>query len=73
MEPAEQCPEREILLREWTQRGRRLINLLDEHLAALKNTDQATVDFDEEISLAKRSENEACHAYYDHVDSHDCV
>jgi len=72
-EVAEQCPERERLLREWTQCGRRLTNVLDQQLAALKNTDQNSIDLDEEISMAKRAENEACRAYYDHVGSHDCV
>ena len=73
MEPGEQCQERERLLREWMQCGRWLTTLLEERLAALKNADQTSIAFDEEITMAKRAENDACHAYYDHVDSHDCV
>ena len=69
----EQCPQRARLLREWTQCGRQLTNVLDEQLTALKNTDQRSIDLDEDISMVKRAENEACRAYYDHLDSHDCV
>jgi hypothetical protein len=69
----EQCPEREKLLREYTQCGRRLANLTDEQLAALKNTGHNVTHFDEQIAMAKGAEIEACRAYYHHVASHNCV
>jgi hypothetical protein len=34
--------------------------------------DQKATDLDEEISIAKRAENEALRAHYDRVDSHYC-
>jgi hypothetical protein len=39
-----QCPEREKLLREYTQCGHRLAHLLDEQLAAMKRRAPTTLD-----------------------------
>jgi hypothetical protein len=72
IEMAEQCQERERLLREWTQCGRRLTNLLDEQLVTLKRGAPSLVGFDEQIWLARAAENDARGQYFGHVDTHGC-
>ena len=72
-EPTEQCPERERLLREWTQCVRRLAQLLDEHLAAIKKGPVDLAGFEDQIRLARAAETEACRKYFGHVNTHDCV
>jgi hypothetical protein len=71
--PTEQCPERERLLREWTQSIRRLAKLLDEHLAAMKTRAADLAGFEDQIRLARAAETEACRKYFGHVNTHDCV
>src|SRR5260370_38161826 len=70
--PAEQCPERDRLLREWTQSSRRLAKLLDEHLAAMKRRAADIAGFNEQIRLARAAETEACRKYLGHVNNHGC-
>jgi hypothetical protein len=60
----EQCPERERLLREWTQCGRRLAKLLDDQLAAMKSSAPSFASFEEQILLARSAETEACRKYF---------
>jgi hypothetical protein len=43
----EQCPEREKLLREWTQASRRLVKLLDDQLATMKSHAPSFAKFEE--------------------------
>ena len=69
----EQCPVRERFLREWTQCGRRLAKLLDEHLAAVKRRETNFTEVEEQIRLARAAETEACRKYYSHVNTHGCV
>ena len=45
----EQCPERERLVREWTQCGRRLVKLLDDQLAAMKSHAPSFAKFEEKF------------------------
>lgn len=56
----EQCPEREKLLREWTQASRRLLKLLDDQLATMKSHAPSFAKFEEQILLARSGETEAC-------------
>jgi hypothetical protein len=73
----EQCPERERLLREWTQCGRRLVKLLDDQLAAMTRGDEeyapSFATFEGQILLARAAETEACRKYFGHVNVHGCV
>ena len=69
----ERCPERERLLREWTQCGRRVAKLFDEHPAALENSEPNVTGFEEQIRLARAAETKACRKYYRHVNTHDCL
>ncbi len=73
VEPAEQWPERERLLREWTQCGRRLARLLDEQLATMKRRAPSLARFEDQIRLARAAETEACRKYFGHVNTHNCV
>jgi hypothetical protein len=66
-------PEREQLLGEWTQCGRRLSNILDEQLAAIKGNVPSLAGFEEQIRLARAAETEACRKYFGHVNTHGCV
>ncbi len=68
-----QCPERERLMREWTQCVRRLAKLLDEHLAAMKKGAADLAGFEDQIRLARAAETEACRKYFGHVNTHGCV
>ncbi len=70
---AEQCPERERLLREWTWCGRRFAKLLDEHHAAVKRSAADLAVFEEQIRLARAAETEACRKYFGHVKTHECA
>ena len=70
---AKQCPERERLLHEWTQCGRRLSKILDEQLAAIKGKVPSLTSFEEQIRLARAAETEACRKYFGHVNTHGCV
>ena len=72
-ETGERCPERERLLREWTQCGRRLSKLLDEQLAAVKGQTPSLAGFEDQIRLARAAETEACRKYFGHLNTHDCV
>jgi hypothetical protein len=71
-EPDEQCPEREKILREWSQCGRRLAKLLDEHLAATKKGTADRAGFEDQVRLARAAETEACRKYFGHVNTHGC-
>jgi len=44
-----QCAEREKLLHEWTQCGRQLEKILDEHLAATKRSASSFADFKDQF------------------------
>jgi hypothetical protein len=68
-EVAEQCPERERLLREWTQCGRQVAKLFAEQSGGAPNS----AFFEEHIRLARAAEAEACRKYFGHVNKHDCV
>jgi hypothetical protein len=68
-----QCPERERLMREWTQCVRRLAKLLDEHLAAMKRGAADLAGFEHQNRLARAAETEACRKYFGHVNTHGCV
>ena len=72
-EVAEQCQERERLLREWTLCGRRLTKVLDEQLTAMKSKTLSLARFEEQIRLARAAETEACRKYFGHVNTHGCV
>jgi hypothetical protein len=67
-EVGERCKEREMLLREWTQCGRRIAKLFDEHPAAPN-----LPLFEEQIRLARAEETDACRKYYRHTNTHNCV
>jgi hypothetical protein len=71
--PAERCPERERLLHEWIECGRRLTNLLDEQLAATKISAASFVSFENQIRLARAAETEACRKCLGHVNTHGCA
>jgi hypothetical protein len=68
----EQCQERERLLREWTQCGRRLTKLLDEQLATIKSRASNLEGFEDQIWLARAAEIKARSQYFGHVDTHCC-
>jgi hypothetical protein len=65
----QQCQERERLLREWTQCGRRLTKLLDEQLATIKSSVSNLDGFEDQIWLARSAETEARSQYFSHVDT----
>ena len=55
----ERCPERELLLSQWTDCSSRVKKLLDEQLAAAKTSAQSFAGFEEQIRLARAAEIEA--------------
>ena len=63
IEVGERCSERQRLWGEWTECGRRLAKLFDEHPVAMKNSESSLASFEEQIRLAKAAETEACRAY----------
>ena len=65
------CPERERLLREWAQCGRRLAKVLDAQLATMENAPNFA-GFEEQVRLARAAETEACRKYFGHVNTHNC-
>ena len=72
-EPAGKCPERELLLSEWSEASRRLTKLLDQQLAATKSDAHSFASFEDQIRLARAVETEACRKYFGHVNTHNCV
>ena len=72
-ETGEQWQERERLLREWTQCGRRVAKLFDEHPATMNSSKSNSAGFEEQIRRAMAAETEACLAYYQHANSHNGV
>jgi hypothetical protein len=71
--PAARCSERELLLSQWIDCAKRLRELLDEQLAALKSDASSTTGFRDQIRLARTGEVEACRKYFGHVNTHKCV
>ena len=69
----EQCPERERLLREWTDCSNRLMRLQGEEFAAMRKTGLAPARFAGKIRIAKAADVEASRAYHQHVITHGCV
>ena len=67
------CPERERLLREWTDCSNRLMRLQSEEFAAMRTTSSVSASFAERIRVAKAADVEACRAYHQHVNEHGCV
>jgi hypothetical protein len=67
------CPEREHLLREWTDCSNRLMRLQSEEFAAMRTTSSVSASFAERIRVAKAADVEACRAYHQHVLEHECV
>ncbi len=72
-EPAARCPERELLLSLWIDSAKRLRELLDWQLDALKSKTSSPPGFGDQIGLARAGEVDACRAYYGHVNAHKCV
>jgi hypothetical protein len=70
---AERCPERELLLSQWTDCSSRVKKLLDEQLAATKISAQSVASFEEQIRRARAAEIEARRTYFDHVNTHGCA
>ena len=64
---AEQCPERERLLRDWIECTKTVRKLQDEQLTAFRTADPSLSTFAEKIRLATATDVEACRAYYRHV------
>jgi rubrerythrin len=69
---AEKCPERKLLLSQWTNCSSRVKKLLDEQRAATKISEQNSAGFEEQIRLARAAEIEARRTYFDHVNMHGC-
>jgi hypothetical protein len=69
---AERCPERELLLSQWTDCTGRVKKLLAEQLAATKISAQSFSGFEDQIRLARAAEIEARRTYFDHVNTHGC-
>ena len=71
------CSEREQLLSQWIDRAKRLRTLLEEQLAAMRTAmlsdGSRTVDFEDQIRLARAEEVEACRKYFGHVNTHNCA
>jgi hypothetical protein len=67
------CPDRECLLREWTDCSNRLMRLQSEEFAAMENGQSVAASFAERIRVAKAADIEACRAYHQHVNEHGCV
>jgi malate synthase len=69
---AEECPERKLLLSQWTHCSSRVKKLLDEQRAGTKINEQSFANFEEQIRLARAAEIEARRTYFDHVNMHGC-
>ena len=67
------CPDRERLLREWTDCSNRLMRLQGEEFAAMKMASSFSASFVERIRAAKAADIEAGRAYHQHVNGHGCV
>jgi hypothetical protein len=72
-EVSERCPERELLLKIWTDCSTRVRELLDERCAATRISAPRPAGLEDQIPLARAAEVEACRAYFRHVNSHDCA
>jgi hypothetical protein len=68
----ESCQEREQLLHEWAQCGRRLVKILYAQSATVNHTAKSPASFEEQVRLARAAETEACRKYFGHVNTHDC-
>jgi len=68
----ESCPERKLLLSQWTDCSGRVKKLLDEQRAATKISAQSFATFEEQIRVARAAEIEARRTYFDHVNAHGC-
>ena len=68
----ERCPERELLLSQWTDCSSRVKKLLEKQLAATKISAQSFASFEEQIQLARAAEIEARRTYFDDVNTHGC-
>lgn len=68
-----QCQQRERLLREWTDCSNRLMRLQGKDFAAMRVTGSAPASSVERIRIAKGADVEACSAYHQHVNTHNCV
>ena len=67
------CPERERLLREWTDCSNRLMRLQGDEFAAMRMASSVSPSVAERIRIAKAADTEACRAYHQHVNEHGCV
>jgi hypothetical protein len=65
----ESCQQREQLLREWAQCGRRLVKILHAQ-SAIKRSAPSRADFEEQVRLASAAKTEACRKYFGHVNTH---
>jgi len=67
------CEERERLLKEWMDCLIRLRLLQGQELASLKMNDPDYRNFESRIQIARAADVEACRAYCQHVDQHECL
>ena len=56
------CPERDRLLREWTDCSNRLMRLQDEQFAVMRAGSSVSASYEETIRVAKAADTEACRA-----------
>lgn len=69
---AERCPERELLLSQWTDCSSCVKKLQDDQRAATKISARGFASFEDQIRLARAAEIEARRTYFEHVNTHGC-
>jgi hypothetical protein len=67
------CQVRVRLLEEWTDCSNRLMSLQSDEFAAMKTGGSVSAGCAEKIRVAKAADVEACRAYHQHVNTHNCV